>query len=109
MVELHVRINTTHSKKCVTAYPFSQFLTCSFFEDYLKNFVQKKMQKSLEICYNWLMSKRIVELKVYFYATELGNEPVKKWMKDLSLKDKQIIAEDIKTVQYGYPIGMPLT
>ena len=55
------------------------------------------------------MSKRIVELKVYFYATELGNEPVKKWMKDLSLKDKQIIAEDIKTVQYGYPIGMPLT
>jgi phage-related protein len=47
-------------------------------------------------------------LNVYFYATELGQEPVRQWLKQLPLSDKRVIGEDIKTVQFGWPLGMPL-
>jgi len=48
-------------------------------------------------------------LLVYFYKTAAGNEPVREFLSDLSKPDKRAIGEDIKTVQFGYPIGMPLT
>ena len=47
-------------------------------------------------------------LDVVFYKTESGNEPVREWLKDLTKADRQAIGEDIKTAQYGWPIGMPL-
>ena len=47
-------------------------------------------------------------LHVVFYKTESGKEPVREWLKDLPKEDKKIIGEDIKTAQYGWPIGMPL-
>lgn len=47
-------------------------------------------------------------LIVSFYKTENGTEPVRDWLKSLSQKDKKIIGEDIKTVQFGWPIGMPV-
>ncbi len=30
------------------------------------------------------------------------------WLLGLSAKDKKIIGEDIKTVEFGWPIGMPV-
>ncbi|MCC6261428.1 MAG: type II toxin-antitoxin system RelE/ParE family toxin [Anaerolineales bacterium] len=47
-------------------------------------------------------------LKVVFYKTESGNEPVREWLKSLPDKDKKAIGTDIKTAQYGWPLGMPL-
>ncbi|HQR84378.1 MAG: hypothetical protein B7Y05_23720 [Polynucleobacter sp. 24-46-87] len=47
-------------------------------------------------------------LEVNFYSTEQGNEPVRRWLKSLSAFDKKRIGEDIKTVQFGWPLGMPL-
>jgi phage-related protein len=47
-------------------------------------------------------------ITVKFYKSEKGNEPVKEWIKGLSKENKTIIGEDIKTVEYGWPIGMPL-
>ena len=47
-------------------------------------------------------------LKVVFYKSQSGNEPVRDWLKDLPLQDKKVIGEDIKTVQFGWPLGMPL-
>jgi phage-related protein len=47
-------------------------------------------------------------LNVVFYKSESGNEPVRDWLKELPPQDKKAIGEDIKTVQYGWPIGMPL-
>ena len=55
------------------------------------------------------MAQRSTALEVYFYSTSLGNEPVREWLKSLPKDDMRIIGFDIKTVQYGYPIGMPLT
>ncbi len=47
-------------------------------------------------------------LEVVFYRTESGNEPVREWLQHLSKQDKKAIGGDIKTVQYGWPIGMPV-
>ncbi|MSN27001.1 MAG: type II toxin-antitoxin system RelE/ParE family toxin [Geobacter sp.] len=47
-------------------------------------------------------------LKVVFYHSEAGNEPVREWLKDLHRDDKRQIGEDIKTAQLGWPLGMPL-
>jgi len=47
-------------------------------------------------------------LNVVFYKTESGNEPVRDWLKDLPREDRRAIGEDIKTAQYGWPLGMPL-
>ena len=55
------------------------------------------------------MVQRTTALEVYFYSTNSGNEPVREWLKDLPKEDRRVVGFDIKTVQYGYPIGMPLT
>lgn len=47
-------------------------------------------------------------LDVRFYATELGGEPVREWLKLLSAVERKTVGEDIKTVQFGWPLGMPL-
>lgn len=47
-------------------------------------------------------------LIVVFYMSQSGNEPVRQFLKTLSIEDKKNVGEDIKTVQYGCPLGMPL-
>jgi len=49
-----------------------------------------------------------ISLDVVFYQTGSGNEPVREWLRGLSKADKRAIGSDIKTVQYGWPIGMPV-
>ena len=43
-----------------------------------------------------------------FYRTEAGGEPARDWLKELSSGDRKRIGEDIKTVEFGWPIGMPV-
>jgi phage-related protein len=47
-------------------------------------------------------------LDVRFFRTDAGAEPVRDWLKDLPAIDRKTIGEDIKTVQFGWPLGMPL-
>ena len=47
-------------------------------------------------------------LEVRFYKTSAGNEPVREWLRRLDKPTRLIIGEDIKTAQYGWPLGMPL-
>lgn len=47
-------------------------------------------------------------LDVRFYATDMGTEPVREWLKLLPAPDRKAVGEDIKTVQFGWPLGMPL-
>ena len=54
------------------------------------------------------MSQPRAILDVAFYRTNAGNEPVRAWLKSLRKEDRKIIGTDIKTVQYGWPLGMPL-
>ena len=47
-------------------------------------------------------------LDVRFFCTDAGAEPVREWLKDLPAIDRKTIGEDVKTVQFGWPLGMPL-
>jgi phage-related protein len=47
-------------------------------------------------------------LDVYFFETDRNKEPVREWLQQLTPRDKKIIGEDIKTIQFGWPLGMPL-
>ena len=47
-------------------------------------------------------------MEVVFYRTDSGGEPVRVWLKGLTKAEKRIIGGDIKTVQYGWPLGTKL-
>lgn len=47
-------------------------------------------------------------LPAAFYQSSSGREPVREWLKALALEDRKIIGEDIKDVEFSWPIGMPL-
>ena len=47
-------------------------------------------------------------LTVSFFLTSSGKEPVRDWLKSLNTEDRKVIGEDIKVVQFRWPLGMPL-
>ncbi len=47
-------------------------------------------------------------LTVRFFRSDAGNEPVRDWLLEMSAPDRKTIGTDIKTVQFGWPLGMPL-
>jgi phage-related protein len=47
-------------------------------------------------------------LPAAFYALPTGREPVREWLQGLERADRKIIGEDIKDVEFSWPIGMPL-
>ncbi len=47
-------------------------------------------------------------LQAVFYRSESGNEPVREWLKKLGQPDSIAIGTDIRTVEYGWPLGLPL-
>jgi phage-related protein len=48
--------------------------------------------------------KRIAAI---FYRAEAGTEPVRAWLKGLPREDRRLVGEDIRTVEFGWPMGMP--
>ena len=49
-----------------------------------------------------------MRLEVVFYRTTSGREPVREWLQSLPREDRRRIGIDLKTVQFGWPLGMPL-
>ncbi len=47
-------------------------------------------------------------LSVRFFRETTGREPVRDWLKALPIEEKREIGADINTVQFGWPIGMPV-
>ena len=47
-------------------------------------------------------------IAVVFYRTESGAEPVRDWLLNCSQTDRKNIGTDIKTAEFGWPVGMPL-
>lgn len=43
-----------------------------------------------------------------FYRATSEAEPVRTWLKSLSAEDRRVIGLDIATVEYGWPVGMPI-
>ena len=53
-------------------------------------------------------SQPLKKLDAVFFRTAMGNEPVREWLKALDKQNRQEVGQDIMTVQFGWPIGMPL-
>ena len=48
-------------------------------------------------------------IPIVFYKEEgSGNEPVREWLLSLTKDIRRIIGKDMRTVQIGWPLGMPL-
>lgn len=43
-----------------------------------------------------------------FYASASGREPVREWLADLDQSTLRAVSEDLRTVQIGWPLGIPL-
>jgi len=50
----------------------------------------------------------VKRLPADFYALASGRQPVREWVKKLDVEDRRLIGEDIKDVEFSWPIGMPL-
>jgi phage-related protein len=53
------------------------------------------------------LSENAKRVPAIFYRTESGNEPLRNWLKAMAQEDRRLIGEDIKTVEFGWPVGMP--
>lgn len=47
------------------------------------------------------------KLNARFFRTQGGTEPVREFLKELDPADRKKAGEDIATVEYGWPVGMP--
>ena len=47
-------------------------------------------------------------LNVVFFQTDTKREPVREWIKSFDQEDRKIIGEDIKLIQFRWPLGIPL-
>ncbi len=54
------------------------------------------------------MSKKLKRLPAKFHRSKSGSEPVREWLLELDREDRKIIGEDIKDIEFSWPIGMPL-
>ena len=72
----------------------------------LINELYKLKLTSVPIVVQYIMNDR-KKVPAVFYRSESGKEPVRDWLLALSKDDRKAVGEDIKTVEFGWPIGMP--
>lgn len=53
------------------------------------------------------MGGPLKRIRAVFFRSENGSEPVRDWLKALDKDDRFRIGTDIKTVEFGWPVGMP--
>ena len=54
------------------------------------------------------MNPGLKRLPARFYRSDNGREPVREWLKSLDVPARRVIGEDIKDVEFAWPLGMPL-
>lgn len=53
------------------------------------------------------MSRPTKILQAAFYASSTGKRPVREWLMELAPEDRKSIGEDIATLEFCWPVGMP--
>ena len=51
---------------------------------------------------------QIRPIPLAMWSSLAGNQPARDWFKALPDEDRQKLGHDLKRLQYGWPIGMPL-
>jgi phage-related protein len=54
------------------------------------------------------MSAQPPPIAVVFWRSATGREPVRDWLKDLPNEDRRVVGFDLRKLQIGWPVGMPL-
>ena len=54
------------------------------------------------------VTAKLKRLPVGFYKNSNGIKPVREWLLEQSEADRRIIGADIASVEFGWPIGMPV-
>ena len=54
------------------------------------------------------MVTRLIPVPVAFWNSATGREPVREFLQGLSKKDQKRLGDDIRQLQFGWPVGMPL-
>ena len=54
------------------------------------------------------MLRELKKLPAAFYQSPGGKEPVKDWLRELDETSRRIVGRNIATVEFGWPLGMPL-
>lgn len=47
-------------------------------------------------------------LPARFFESDRGKAPVREWLLSLNQTDRKAIGDDIRTAEFGWPVGMPL-
>lgn len=70
---------------------------------------QKRRPPAVTDAHSENVEKQGKLIPAIFFRTAAGGEPVREWLKGLPFPDdRRRIGEDIKTVEFGWPIGMPV-
>ena len=48
------------------------------------------------------------KIPLIFFRTDVGREPVREWLRDMSPAERHAIGKDLLRAQWRWPIGMPL-
>lgn len=54
------------------------------------------------------MAKSIKRIEARFYQSGSGREPVRQWLLEMADADRKIVGDDIRTAEFGWPVGMPI-
>jgi phage-related protein len=54
------------------------------------------------------MIGRPKKIAARFFVSATGRKPVREWLLGLSDEDRRAIGYDIQTVEFGWPVGMPV-
>ena len=54
------------------------------------------------------MPARLPVLRIRFFRAAKGREPVRDWLKNLPAEERKAVGDDLRTMQFGWPLAMPL-
>ena len=54
------------------------------------------------------MSEGFKRLPAAFFRQASGKEPVREWLKELRPADRKIVGDDIRDLEFAWPVGLPL-
>jgi len=54
------------------------------------------------------MGDGLKRLPAAFFRQASGREPVREWLKELSAADRKIVGDDIRDLEFAWPVGLPL-
>jgi phage-related protein len=54
------------------------------------------------------MDSGIRPISLQFWRSAAGREPTRDWFRALDRADREVVGDDLRRVQFGWPVGMPL-